>query len=330
MKVIRRILVAVAHPDLAPTPAVLKAAQIAVACGAELELVHCLTAPVYFDPYGVGETQTLADIQDQIHQMALGRLERMATRLRRHGISVTTAAVWDYPAYEAIIRRAAVIGADLIVAGERAGRHRALERLRLTDWELLRWSPVPVLLVKMTQLYRRPAILAAIDPSRAYAKRLQLDAQILATATTLGRSLRGQVHAVHAFDPMELVNVFGGKTSRQAMEVLERRARSAAEDRFAKALAGTSIAQSRRQLLARHPIDAIPAAALSSRSSIVVMGALARSGLKRLAFGNTAERVLDELPCDVLILKPVGIVRHVSLKARGMRIMPLANGGRYT
>lgn len=36
----------------------------------------------------------------------------------------------------------------------------------------------------------------------------------------------------------------------------------------------------------------------------VVMGAVSRRGLKRLFLGNTAEEVLDELPCDLLIVKP--------------------------
>jgi hypothetical protein len=34
------------------------------------------------------------------------------------------------------------------------------------------------------------------------------------------------------------------------------------------------------------------------------MGAVPRSGLKRLFIGNTAERVLHQLPCDLLIVKP--------------------------
>ena len=37
----------------------------------------------------------------------------------------------------------------------------------------------------------------------------------------------------------------------------------------------------------------------------VVMGAIARSGLKRLFIGSTAERVLDRLPCDLVIIKPL-------------------------
>jgi len=40
------------------------------------------------------------------------------------------------------------------------------------------------------------------------------------------------------------------------------------------------------------------------RADIVVMGAVSRSRLQRIFVGNTAERVLDHLPCDVLIVKP--------------------------
>jgi universal stress protein E len=36
------------------------------------------------------------------------------------------------------------------------------------------------------------------------------------------------------------------------------------------------------------------------------MGAVSRSRLERLLIGNTAEHVLDELDCDVLIVKPPG------------------------
>jgi universal stress protein E len=40
------------------------------------------------------------------------------------------------------------------------------------------------------------------------------------------------------------------------------------------------------------------------RASLVVMGAISRSGLKRIFIGNTAEQVLDSLRCDLLIVKP--------------------------
>ncbi|HSG66502.1 MAG TPA: universal stress protein [Gammaproteobacteria bacterium] len=41
-------------------------------------------------------------------------------------------------------------------------------------------------------------------------------------------------------------------------------------------------------------------------ADVVVMGTVSRSNIKRLLIGNTAERVLDRLPCDLLIVKPPG------------------------
>jgi universal stress protein E len=40
------------------------------------------------------------------------------------------------------------------------------------------------------------------------------------------------------------------------------------------------------------------------RADVVVIGAVSRGALKRLALGSTAERVLDFVPCDLLIVKP--------------------------
>jgi universal stress protein E len=57
-------------------------------------------------------------------------------------------------------------------------------------------------------------------------------------------------------------------------------------------------------------------AAAETRSAMVVMGALARSGLKRLLIGNTAERLLDHLPCDLLVVKPVGFRPRVARRRR--------------
>ena len=42
----------------------------------------------------------------------------------------------------------------------------------------------------------------------------------------------------------------------------------------------------------------------SSETDVLVMGAVARRGLAKIFIGSTAERVLERLPCDVLIVKP--------------------------
>jgi universal stress protein E len=37
-----------------------------------------------------------------------------------------------------------------------------------------------------------------------------------------------------------------------------------------------------------------------------VLGAIARGRLRERLIGSTAERVLDRLPCDTLVVKPLG------------------------
>jgi len=44
----------------------------------------------------------------------------------------------------------------------------------------------------------------------------------------------------------------------------------------------------------------------SQNIDVMVMGAVSRRGLDRIFLGSTAERVLDRLPCDLLIVKPEG------------------------
>ncbi|MEO0632104.1 MAG: universal stress protein, partial [Planctomycetota bacterium] len=40
------------------------------------------------------------------------------------------------------------------------------------------------------------------------------------------------------------------------------------------------------------------------RIDLMVMGAVSRGFLERTFIGNTAEQVLDRMPCDLLIIKP--------------------------
>ena len=54
------------------------------------------------------------------------------------------------------------------------------------------------------------------------------------------------------------------------------------------------------------------------------MGAVARSGLKRVFIGNTAERLLNQLRCDVLVVKPAEFKARVLPRRKGMHFVGLA------
>jgi universal stress protein E len=331
MPAIRKILVAVKDLQARSQPAVLKAAQVARYCGASLELFHTLTTPLYADLYAFG-AQSLETLEADLRQQALRRLETMADRLRQHGIRVTISAEWDFPAYEAVIRRAQRIKADLIVAARHAGRFIAPWLLRLTDWELVRLSPIPVLLVKKATAYRHPAVLVAIDPGHAYSKPLQLDKQLTDLAESLSAGLHGTLHAVHAYARVPIEYIQTQRMSPRLLQRIQRQAERSARLRMARALRGTGVSQSRRYLVGAHPIDAILSAAARTRSALVVMGAVSRSGLKNVLIGNTAERILDELACDILVVKPQQFKSRVPSSTRGPRLVvsaPMGQLGYY-
>jgi universal stress protein E len=327
----RRILVAVNALDAKSLPGVLKAAQLARACGAQVELYHGLDTPVYADLYAQGD-HGLPDLQRSIQQRALHQLENIADRLRQHSLKVNVCAEWDYPAFEAIVRRAMRIKADLIVSSAHTGRHRLPSLMRLTDWELVRLSPIPVLIVKNAHPYRHPAILSAVDPTHAFSKPLQLDKCILRTARILSQSLRGTLHAVHAYARVPGGSLPDAGFTSALLEDIAQQSERAARVRLDRALRATRIARARRYLIARDPVNGIAEAARRSRSAIVVMGAISRSGFKRLLIGNTAERILDELSCDVLVVKSSKFRTRVPRSMRGPHWLaspPMPMGGYF-
>jgi universal stress protein E len=73
---------------------------------------------------------------------------------------------------------------------------------------------------------------------------------------------------------------------------------------FAKVNAQYRIDKARSHLRMGDPAFILPALAKSLKAQMLVMGAISRSAVGRLFIGSTAERVLDGLPCDVLIVKP--------------------------
>jgi universal stress protein E len=64
--------------------------------------------------------------------------------------------------------------------------------------------------------------------------------------------------------------------------------------------------------------------AQSLPASLLVMGAVARSALRRVFIGSTAARVLESLPCDALIVKPEGFVTPVELHRQAPLFTPPA------
>jgi len=288
---IRKILVALGHVQHPSRALFRKAAAIARASGSSIELFH-------------------ADVSGrsgpELGKSAARKLDRLLASPWLEGLKVALHLDSDYPPHEAIVRRAIATGADLVIASLRVPHLPARLWLRNTDWELIRQCPCPVLLVKSSRPYRNPAIIAAVDPFHVHAKPAALDEKLLATGATLARALRGTLHAFHSYmpllntlpTPMGPVVPIGFPTE---MEDLHGQQVAALFDKLAKT---AGIAPARRHLHMGIVTDELCATVRHLHAGMVVMGAVSRSALKRAFIGNTAETVLNAIPCDVLIVKP--------------------------
>ena len=316
---IHHILVAIKDPRAKSQPAVAKAAAIATALDAKLQLFHAIDIPINPD-LGIIDGSPVPAVtkrQRDAHQLLL---EGIAAPLRRQGLTVTTAVEWDFPRYEAIIRSAARFGANLIVVADHVTTHHLPWLLRYTDWELLRASPVPVLLVKSGSPYRKPVILAALDPTHAFDKPAALDGEILRFSATLADALHGAVHAVHAYVPVS-ANLAPADWSKSGeLEKIIVTAKEDAFDALAKVAEPFGISRTRLHVIGRHPTDAVEEIAAKTGSQIVALGSISRSGVNRLLIGNTAEALIDRVKCDVLVVKPPAFRHKVARTPRGARM----------
>jgi universal stress protein E len=322
MKNPRHLLVAIKEPKSRSQLALHKAAQLAEANGATLTLFHALCTPLYLDACNVAG-QSLQQMQKEWRERALKQLEKLAAPLRQGGIKVEVASQWDFPAYEAVIRQAQRNGAELIVAERHAKRHLLPSLLRFNDWELLRRSPVPVLLVKRRGTWQRPSVLAAIDPAHSFAKPAKLDAAIMAAADRLAGSLGGKLHIAHAWEnaPLATVTQLSAMAPEMTLQI-QRKVRRDRRAAFNREVGKAGLAHAKRHFVEGHPVDVILKLARRQRTAIVVMGAISRSGIQRLVLGNVAEQVLDALPCDVLVVKPARFKARVGKKIRGVQLIP--------
>jgi len=317
---IRRILVAVKDVGGPWSPAVAKATQIARATGAQIELFHCVDAALTLQ-----DLATYKNGMDEFEGLQRRSweegLERLATQVRSHGVPVSFSAPVDHPVHEGILRQARRFHADLIVTDAHEGSNLAPALFEEVDWELVRLSSVPVLIVKRRQLYHRPLVLAALDPTQTHSKPTNLDDKIVSLSEVFSTALGGELHAVHAY-PVPAAYAEAA-ASLNAGVVAELRAIDAGRAQAAldAVLAESRISGERRHIQPGSPAEALITAANELNASLLVMGSVGRSGLGRLFIGNTAEKILSPLPCDLLLLKPDGFRDVTPDQRRGVRVI---------
>lgn len=285
----KTLLVVIADPFATEQPALRKAIELALRGGARLVLFNSfmLPQPVNDVPMDARPKIIAAAIRQ--------RRERMQALLAKSGVSAAKLTVkWDYPAHEAIVRQVLETQPDLVITSSH--RHGRLARLLLanTDWELIRLCPSPVWFVRSPTIPRQPRIVVAVDPFHAHDKPARLDDRLLQTASVIARQFGGRISLAHACDiPRDALPMRSLILAKAEQAVRDLAARHDLEGEI-------------RDVRAGRPEHVLASVERNESADLLVMGAVSRSFKARPVIGNTAERVIDQVDCDVLVVKPAG------------------------
>ncbi len=289
-------------PTSAEQPAVERAAWMAEQLSARLELFIC-----DFDPEIDAGSSSTVWIDQPVRENMLSRLkeklESLAVPLRERGLDVAIDVAWKHPLVEGIVSK--IEDCQPWLVAKDTHHHNVLKRTILsnTDWHLIRTCPVPLLLVKPQPMAEKLKVFAAVDPMHTHDKSAELDSVIVKLGKTVAEGLGGELHVIHTFNkPFFTSDIPEGAPIAGMTEDVEQQHRTA----FAEFLSRHGIAQDRAHLKDGAAYRVLPEITEREGAGIIVMGAVSRSGLDKVFIGSTAERVLDRLPCDLLIVKGEG------------------------
>ena len=200
------------------------------------------------------------------------------------------------------------------------------------DMHLMRKCPCPIWFIKpqAPKAYKR--ILAAVDvddfyPPHELETRHLLNEQILEMSAALALSESAELHIVHAWNSMtEMVDMlaFSTKISKEQIASNIETERDQQQQRLrllVQAIRSKSSA-AREALDYLKPVThvvkgsarkEVPQIAAQLSIDCIVMGTVARTGIRGFIMGNTAETILEQIDCSVLAIKPTGFVTPVDL-----------------
>jgi len=199
------------------------------------------------------------------------------------------------------------------------------------DMHLLRKCPCPVWMVKPEAKESFKRILAAVDVDDSYPPaeldtRRALNNLILEIASALAVSEFAELHVVHAWEatgegamrrgaflsqPEDEVDAYVEQVRRHHAQRLDELMVKAGAHLGTDAM---NYLKPQVHLLKGSARKEIPAVAERLEVDCIVMGTVARTGVRGFFMGNTAETILEQIRCSVLAIKPAGFVTPVALE----------------
>lgn len=179
-----------------------------------------------------------------------------------------------------------------------------------TTMKLLRMCPLPIWTVRDDS--KRPArVMAAVDVGPEH---VDLSRRILSLAQGFVAPRAAPLVVLHAWELWgEGLLAARGRMSKAELAAALEDMKRDRDQHVRELLAGERLTDHVVvKLVKGDASQVVPAMVRDNRIDLLVMGTLARTGLRGLVMGNTAERILHEVSCSILTVKPEGFVSPLS------------------
>jgi universal stress protein E len=308
MQGFRKILVGVdlSHGDRlaaselnAPTrEAVKRAIWLAAQSSAELTFLATLDISAHTEEVLHELEHSMRTVEDE----ALSVLHEIVDQAKKEGVEARVKLLHGR-SWEGIIQEVIKEKHDLVVIGTRDQNRASRLLFGSTGMKLLRNCPCPVWVTKPDPNWDDLNILIASDFSDVSQTAIEI-------GVAAGQLTDAKVHLLHAIeDHSGRRNWLTGMSPEKSQELAEKQ-KADAESKLHEQISQTdhrTLTQGVQLHVVDGPADIAMVDAIEEHGiDLLIMGTAARSGIPGLLIGNTAERLLAQVPCSVVAIKPPG------------------------
>lgn len=302
MHIFKRLLVIV-DPDNDADYSVERAILLAFYYKATVRLImHPADAEYHQDLMVRERTRQLLQEQHQHvreHHQAL--LDRHLDRFRTQGIEAEARIGYESNEHAWIQAQIQDFQPDLVIKSIQDQSRLSRILITSTDWKLVTTCPSPLLLVKAQPWHDDGAIMAAVDPMHAKASQSQLDHHLLDTAVNLAERVQLNTLAFHSYLP-DISHLFPKVIN--ADEYIQE-IRQQHLQKLSPLLAEHGLNEDALRLKRGNIIRTLSQVIDKEHVNILVLGALSRNFVEKAIIGSTAEKILHDTSCDVLVMKHI-------------------------
>lgn len=303
MQPFKKILV-IEDPDQQHPFALKRAISLAEQFDAQVELFACGYTPVV-------ETVILfdQDVQTKAKQHYVNRVEEklkdwVASENVRVPIQVE--ARWEKRVAEGVLKKIESMRPDVVVLHNH--HHGRINRLlsNYVEWELVKYSPFPLLLVRLESIDTPPKTLVAIDTVPGdHTGDAWLQAELCLKAAQLLNQQPEQTAGQHP----EIIHCFQNIDPTSGyldanLSALVQNTREKQTQQLHDLIKQVDLPIESLTLLEGNPVECIKQRVADTATQLLVLGGSRKSLIEKVLLGSTLQSLMEHANCDIFVAKP--------------------------